>query len=137
MFFNENLYKKIKSLNNYAIQGSQTFSYYCIASLLLIIKEEYDINKIINLSKIGVFQILTIKLLLEELFSNNQNIFKINDNDINIEYEVFELKNYKIGIKKVIDYIYLNMDNKLLKFHPNIILNIEYIKEMLISKGLM
>ena len=135
VFFNENLYKKIKSLNNYAIQGSQTFSYYCIASLLLIIKEEYDINKIINLSKIGVFQILTIKLLLEELFSNNQNIFKINDNDINIEYEVFELKNYKIGIKKVIDYIYLNMDNKLLKFHPTIILNIEYIKEMLISKG--
>ena len=138
VFYNENLYKNIKSLNNYAIQGTQTCGYYSMASLLLIIKNKYNIKDIIDLAKKGIFQILSIKILLEELFSNNQNIFKINDNDDYMKdndlNEIYKLEDYRIGIK-VIDLIYIKIDNKLLKFKPQIILDMDHIKKMLISKG--
>ena len=57
------------------------------------------------MTKKGIFQILSIKLLLEELFSNNQNIFKNNDNDNYINnnelYEIYKLEDYRIGIKDI------------------------------------
>ncbi len=134
-FHNENLCKMINSLNNFSLQGSQTCSYYCMASMILIVKNEYNIQDIIDLTHKGIFQILIIKILLEEMFSNKQNVFIINNNELNTEYEIFKSKEYIIGIRKAIDYIYINLDNKILKFKPEIILDIDNIKKMLISKG--
>ena len=125
----------INSLNNFSLQGSQTCSYYCMASMILIVKNEYNIQDIIDLTHKGIFQILIIKILLEEMFSNKQNVFIINNNELNTEYEIFKSKEYIIGIRKAIDYIYINLDNKILKFKPEIILDIDNIKKMLISKG--
>ena len=134
-FYNENLCKMINSLNNFSIQGSQTCSYFCIASMILIAKKGYNIKNIIDLTHKGIFQILTIKILLEKIFMNTQNIFIINNNEIKKEYEIFKSNDYTILIRKDINYIYIKSDNKLLKFKPEIILDMENIKKMLISKG--
>ena len=54
-FHNENLCKMINSLNNFSLQGSQTCSYYCMASMILIVKNEYNIQDIIDLTHKGIF----------------------------------------------------------------------------------
>ena len=52
----------INSLNNFSFQGSQTCSYYCMALMILIVKNEYNIQDIIDLTHKGIFQILIIKI---------------------------------------------------------------------------
>jgi len=138
-FHNIELSKNITSLINFAIQGSESCGYFCVAALLLTIDRNYVIEDIIKHTKSGRFQIEVIKLLFEEIFSNDQKIILILDNksekiETNNEYKIYKSKEFKVFVRNI-EKININLDNNRFKIESKKIINFDSVNEMLLQKG--
>lgn len=121
IFKNKNLEKKIKILNIYSIQGTQTCGYFCLAAFQLITSKQYDFDDIIKMLEDGIFQIYTLKILCKDFLLDDRNIFGVNEDFSNNEYNIYIKNGYTINIRKIINEFrikirnsnnYLSLDNK-------------------------
>ena len=108
IFKNNNLEENIKILNLYAIQGSQSCGYFCLAAFEFIKRKIYNFENLLELFNDATFQINILKILCNEFIGDDRKIFKINEEMSKIDYYIYIKKNNKIGINKSI--------NELIKF---------------------
>ena len=132
-FYNQNLCKQMIILNIFSIQGTQTCSYFVLATLKYIMENNLNIQKIAKLYDNGIAQIKIIKIIIEDFFRKKQNIFIINedidDKRNNIYYN--EENKTTIGIKKNITKIQIECRKNMKELENEEIIKIKEIKNML------
>ena len=99
-FHNKDLCSKVKILNRFSIQGLRSCGYFALASYKLIMDNNYNIENIINLCKIGLFQIKVVIIILNDFLKDNQNIILVGNNNLNNEYTKYKNNDITVGIKK-------------------------------------
>lgn len=111
IFKNNNLEENIKILNLYAIQGSQSCGYFCLAAFEFIKRKIYNFENLLELFNDATFQINILKILCNEFIGDDRKIFKINEEMSKIDYYIYIKKNNKIGINKSINELRIKRNN--------------------------
>ena len=135
IFQNESLSQNIQVINFYKIQGEQTCSYYCLAAYKCIITNNYTINDIVTLCTNCIFQVKVSKIILEDFFNDQQNIFKINENMSSNDYKIFNKNENTIGVKKNIKNIKIEQRKDMIELDKTELIDIINIENMLIKNG--
>ena len=111
IFKNNNLEENIKILNLYAIQGSQSCGYFCLAAFEFIKRKIYNFENLLELFNDATFQINILKILCNEFIGDDRKIFKINEEMSKIDYYIYIKKNNKIGMNKSINELRIKRNN--------------------------
>ena len=111
IFKNNNLEENIKILNLYAIQGSQSCGYFCLAAFEFIKRKIYNFENLLELFNDATFQINILKILCNEFIGDDRKIFKVNEEMSKIDYYIYIKKNNKIGINKSINELRIKRNN--------------------------
>jgi hypothetical protein len=136
VFKNNELCQKIPILNSYSIQGEQACGYFSAAALQYILMNNLNIEKIIDETKDGIFQISVCKIMLEVFMGDNQKIILLNEKIENGNYDVYDNTKNIIAIKKNFQINIKARNDKLLtRLENDEIIDIKTIKTMLEKKG--
>ena len=136
IFKNNNLEENIKILNLYAIQGSQSCGYFCLAAFEFIKRKIYNFENLLELFNDATFQINILKILCNEFIGDDRKIFKINEEMSKIDYYIYIKKNNKIGINKSINELRIKRNNNnYTLLNSKYFFDLKAIHYMLIDKG--
>ena len=136
IFKNNNLEENIKILNLYAIQGSQSWGYFCLAAFEFIKRKIYNFENLLELFNDATFQINILKILCNEFIGDDRKIFKINEEMSKIDYYIYIKKNNKIGINKSINELRIKRNNNnYTLLNSKYFFDLKAIHYMLIDKG--